>query len=248
MNRIISFLKKKRLSQILMTFLAGVLLIFSTACSTDKVLAKNPRPEVPDKAVTSPSEGGMNEFSDVDPRTPGINNVKARAKELRQNAEQNIIDQTSNVSENTKRILDKKGENASDFGKNLKSNTEEIKDKTQKSAEDLAKGTKQGAENIKSNTSDALKDVGKSAKQTADDVKQNVQENTPNPRGLSLNARQAADDIKENAKAASKDVSDSAKEVGRNTSNFVQDKLNQAAQGVQESFDKTSNALKDVVD
>jgi hypothetical protein len=79
----------------------------------------------------------MNEFSDVDPRTKQAGAAADKAAALKENAERNVIDQTSNVGENTRRILDKKGENAEDLGKNLRQSAENTKYKAQDTADNL---------------------------------------------------------------------------------------------------------------
>jgi hypothetical protein len=238
MNRLIAALKRIRLSQILMAFLAGVLLFVSTACSSDKVQAqtpnrrqevpagleavpgkRNPRPEVPEQAETNKfSKGGMNDFSDVDPRLD-TSGASQKAKALVDNAEKNVIDQTSNVGENTKRILDKKGENAEDFGKNLKESGEFTKSKAQGVAEDVTKGT----EDIKNATREATRD-------------------------LTRGANQAAENVKENTKAASRDVVDKAQQAGDNTSGLAQNKVNQALRGTQRTFYKAGDAAGEAAD
>lgn len=139
----------------------------------------NPRPEVPGGTMTSPSrdvinrfEGGsMNEFSDVDPRAKGAAAATAdRAAALKENAERNVIDQTSNVGENTRRILDKKGENVDEVGRNLKRSTEDAKNQAQSTADNLGNATKQGIENVKGNTRDAANDVTRGINRTAANV------------------------------------------------------------------------------
>jgi polyhydroxyalkanoate synthesis regulator phasin len=242
MNRLIAALKRIRLSQILMAFLAGVLLFVSTACSSDKVQAqtpnrrqevpagleavpgkRNPRPEVPEQAETNKfSKGGMNDFSDVDPRLD-TSGASQKAKALVDNAEKNVIDETSNVGETTKRILDKKGENVEDLGKNLKESGEFTKDKAQGVAEDVTKGTKQTTEDIKNATRDATRE-------------------------LTRGANQAAENVKENTKAASRDVADKAQQAGDKTSGFAQDKVNQALRGTQRTFYKAGDAAGEAAD
>jgi ElaB/YqjD/DUF883 family membrane-anchored ribosome-binding protein len=150
--------------------------------------AKNPRVEVPGGTATSPDssvrntfQGGptMNEFSDVDPRAEGLQEAAAKkAEALKENAERNVIDQTSTVGENTRRILDKKGENAEEIGRNVKRSAESAVDKAQGTAEDFSIGTKRGTENIKDNTFDATKGVNRSASGATDAVKDSVKDLT----------------------------------------------------------------------
>ncbi|WP_052672496.1 DUF6658 family protein [Aliterella atlantica] len=237
MSKIIAWVKKIKLSQIVMTFLFGVLLMVSTACNgsvqantpggasrqdvpagtqtTAKVKAdNNPRPEVPEEATTNRFEKGtMNEFSDLDPRAKNVDEVSRKAEALKQNAERNVIDQTGDVGENTKRILDKKGENAEDFGKNVQRNTENAKGKLQGTVEDLKRGTQKGTENIKDNTADATKGVNRAAERTAVNAKQAIRENTPDAKELKRDAKQAIDNTKSAGKSFLDRTGDAAKDA-----------------------------------
>jgi paraquat-inducible protein B len=190
---------------------------------------KNPRPEVPGGTATSPDrsvinrfQGGptMNEFSDVDPRARNLEKAAERkANALIENAERNIIDQTSDVGENTKRILGKKGENAEDFGENLSRNVQNIQEKVQGTAEDLAKGTKRGTENIKENASDAF-------------------------RGVDRNVNRAAEDVRDTAR----DLGKSAQRKAEDAADYAQSKANEAAQNTQRNLDRAGQAVRDAVD
>lgn len=270
MSKIFAWVKKIKLSQILMTFLAGALLVVSTACNSGSVQATtpgantrpevpsgvqpdkriklgedNPRPEVPEEATTNRFEKGtMNDFSDLDPRAKNVEQAANKAEALKENAERNVIDQTGNLGENTKRILDKKGENAEDFGKNVRENTESAKEKIQGTVEDLARGTKQGTENIKDNTYDATKGVSRAADRTTENAKQAIKENTPDTRELRRDSKQAID----NTKSAGKGLVDDTQTNVEKTGNFFQNKLNEAARGAKQNIDKAGNAAKDAID
>lgn len=269
MNKFVTALKRIRLSQFLIAFLAGVLLLVSTACGQgantgvqsgnrqDVPAGKlvdtgksNPRPEVPDDAVTNTFKPGtMNEFSDVDPRAKGVEGAANKAAALKENAERNVIDQTGDVGENTKRILDKKGENVEDLGKNVKQSTENATNKAAGATEDLVKGTKQAAQDVKDSTLNTTRNLTRSANQAAEDAKQTVKANTPNTRELTRSASRAAEDATENTKASGNNLIDSAQQAIQNTNEFVQSKLNQAAQGTQNAVDKTArNTLNKTVD
>jgi len=233
MNRIISWLKNTRATrQILTAFFAGVLLFINTACSPAE--AKDPKANVttqegrsfvPDAAIKNKYEGGMNEFSDEDPRTSKSTKTyeKVKTQALKENAERNVIDETGDIGENTKRILDKKGENAVDFGKNLQRSTDKAVDKAQDKTDDLVRGTKRGVENIKDNTKDAAKGVAKNAQDTLDDAKFNVKQ--------SVN-----------------DTADNLKSTGKGLVEKAQDKINDAGRSVQRNVDKAGNAIQDAVD
>jgi len=190
---------------------------------------KNPRPEIPGGTATSPDrgvvnkfEGGrstMNEFSDVDPRARDLEKAANRkANALIENAERNVIDQTSDVGENTKRILGKKGENAEDFGKNVSRNTESIQDKIKGAAEDLTRGTKRGTENIKDNTSDALQ-------------------------GADRNVSRVAEDAKDTAR----DLGKSAKRNAEDAADYAQGKANEAARNTQKGFYRAGEDARDAL-
>jgi len=181
MSKVIAWVKNIRPIKILTVLCMGVLLIVTQACGSvtagEPKAGDNSELSVPkgDK-VLNPYEGGMNNFSDTDPRSKKAKTeVKAKAQALKENAEQNVIDQTGDLGENTRRTLDKKGENAADFAKNLQNNAEGTKDKIGNSAEDFAKGVQRGVENIKDNTQDAAGDLTKSVLRAADDASTNVQ-------------------------------------------------------------------------
>ncbi len=158
MSKVIAWVKNIRPIKILTVLCMGVLLIVTQACGAvnagEPKAGANSEIAVPkgDK-VLNPYEGGMNNFSDTDPRSK---DVKAKAEALKQNAEQNLIDKTSSVN-------------------NLQQSAEDAKDKIGNSAEDFAKGVQRGVENIKDNTQDAAGDLAKNAQRAADDAKTNVQ-------------------------------------------------------------------------
>ena len=266
MNKIINWVKKVKLSQIILTFLAGALLIFNTACNSAQATApsnrpnvpsgvqpdkgltsgKNPRPEVPNEATTNRfQKGTMNDFSDLDPRAEKAESaIKDKAAALKANAERNVIDQTGSLTDNTKRILDKKGENAEDFGKNLRDNAEGAKDKIQGTAEDLVRGTKRGSENVKDNTFDVTKGVNRAA----ENAKETIKENTPDVRNLARDAKRNIDNTADNAKLSGKNLVDDTQNNVEKTGNFLQNKLNKASRNTKLNLDKAGDAVKDAVD
>lgn len=176
MNKLFTWLKKIRLAQVLTVFLAGVLLIVSTACNgaaNARSDANTLREEVPGSAVTNQREGGMNNYSDIDPRMDA-SKVGAKSKALIDKTERNVIDQTDDLGTNTKRILDKKGENLEQFGQNAKEDAagfgdkaqnvvdsaagraKEASRKTQQAAEQAVDTAKTKADRAASNTKGAL--------------------------------------------------------------------------------------------
>lgn len=184
MKKVIALLKNIRPIKLLTVVAAGMILFFTQACSS--VAATTPRQTVGEQSappnsetyvpkgsnVLSPNEGGMNNFSDVDPRTNKAK-VKAQAEALKQNAEQNIQNSSSNPAENIRRVVEDTGE----VGSNLQEGVENIKQKAQGTAEDLVQGTKQGIENIKANTSDAAEGAVNNVQRSAEDAGNSVSTN-----------------------------------------------------------------------
>jgi gas vesicle protein len=166
MKKIIAFFTNIRLVKILTVFLAGILLLVSTACNNDSSLqAKAPdyhspdlyQPKVYDRNPKN-SQGGMNNFSDVDPRTD-TRDIDIKAKQLTKNAERNVIDMTDDLSTNTQRTLDKKGENLEQFGKDIKQGTRQVGENIKENVRDIGEGTKRGISNLKENARTAPEDL-----------------------------------------------------------------------------------------
>lgn len=249
MNRVIAALKKIRLGQILMAFLAGVLLFVSTACSNAGNDAgvqatnrrqdvpsglqpnpavpgkENPRPEVPEDAGTSRFKGGsMNEFSDIDPRAGQDEAAAAdKAKALIENAERNVIDETGNVGETTKRILDKKGENVKDTGRNLRGSAAGASEQAQGTARNLRQSTREATENVGQSTRETTRDLTKSASRATEDIKDTTQDTA---RGVTKGASRATENAQENTKAAGQNVIEKAQQAIDNAGDFLQGKTN----------------------
>lgn len=222
MNRLISAFKRTNLFRVVTVFLAGVLVFFTTACSGGaqaKAIDKNPRPEVPGGAVTSPYEGGMNSFSDVDPRADD-SGASAKAKGLIDNAEAN---------------LEKRADSPEKYVSNYKSGTpiqervenlvKNVTEPTKESAEDLAKGTQRGVRNVKENTQNAANEAPK----TFDQAKRNAgntAEDTAN----------AADKIKDTFQGAVQGITGNAKNTVDKASTSLKTGAQQAVENSKQAF------------
>lgn len=209
MKQLISFVQNIRIVRVFTVFFASVFLFFTTACSPSsslqaKTLDTKAYPEqyVPENAVTNPREGGMNQFSDVDPRSE-TSGADSKANYLIENAERNLSNRTGNPAEAIKRVAKDAPDSPQEAGYSIQRKAENLGDKVKSSAEDFAKGTQRGVENIKDNTQDAASDVKSSAKQAASNVKENVQD-------AAYKAKRAADDVSSYAK-------DKSREAVRNT-------------------------------
>lgn len=165
MKKVINWLKSIRVDRILTVFLAGVLLLVSTACGSTKVLAKTSdevRQEVPSRATTNTYKGGMNNYEDVDARRD-TSEAKAKAKGLIENAQQNIdeksVDSREQYVENY-RTGTPLGERVRRIGEDIGESAEEV-------AEGASKGVQKGVQNIKENAQQAPDYVKKAGKETA---------------------------------------------------------------------------------
>ncbi|GBE93413.1 DUF6658 family protein [Nostoc cycadae] len=186
MKKVIDWVKNIRPLKVLSVFLAGMFLILTQACNRPTIAGQPPQPgaesgyaqpgaesaytkrQDPTKQYNlNTPEGGMNNFSDVDPRAKNFEkSAKNRAEDLSRNAERNI---------------DQKGiENPQDYARNYRQGTpfpervknlgEDIGSSAQETAEGVAKGAKRGVENLKDNTSNAAQDLGKNARRAGEDA------------------------------------------------------------------------------
>ena len=155
MNKIFSTLRKIQIKQIFTACVLGMLLFVTQACSS-----------VDAKAPDSTYEGGMNTYSDVDPRSKDVEAAaKIKAKGLKDNAEVNVLDQSDSLIGNTRRSLDKKAENldTSDAVDSLTNKVgdvaEDAKLSTQRAARDAKLSTKRAAEDASNAVERTLRDA-----------------------------------------------------------------------------------------
>lgn len=222
MNKAISFLKSIHLRQILTVFLAGVLVLFTTACN-GAAQAKSPQgTSAPDGGPnpvgqTQPYQGGMNNFSDTAPGQ-AMKGTAEKTKSLIDRAEKDIntkgVDSVEQyvdnyrggapIQERTKNILD----SAKEAGGNVKEDTKGVGDKLNKTSDRAADKTKEagdrvqrGASNAKENTKQAGKGALDSAKNAVDTLKSKAND-------VAEDGSRALDDAGRSAKRAAKDAID----------------------------------------
>ena len=194
MKRLTAFLKKIRAVQILTVFLAGILVLVSTACSrpdvtagqTDVIVGKGGDPrvgktadqvreEVPSGAVTSEFKGGMNDYSDVDPRNEKLTTQEAKAQLLKEQAQHRIDTKSSNnVGENVRRVADDAPDKLTKVGEKVKDDARTAQSK----AENFGDKTKQGFSNLKENTREGLKGAKDIVKEATQGARERVSEGT----------------------------------------------------------------------
>lgn len=192
MNKVIDWLKSIRLDRILTIFLVGVLVFVSTACSggASAKTADEIREEVPGSALTSPYKGGMNDYSDVDPRA-NTAEAKAKAKALVDNAQKNIdeksVDSTDQYVENYR--------SGTPLGERVKRIGENVTDSATQVTRDASKGTQENLRNAKA--TDTGEDIGDKIQQAAQDasdaVKSTVNKGVSNTKRTLNNAADAID-------------------------------------------------------
>ncbi|MFW9258691.1 hypothetical protein A4S05_07490 [Nostoc sp. KVJ20] len=181
MKKAMNWLKNIRPLKILTVFLAGMFLFMAQACGAPGVATQPPQPgaQAPnierydatkDYPLSSPA-GGMNNFSDVDPRARDEKAANDRAEALVKNAQRNIeqkgIDSREQYSRNFQQGTPV-GERVKNLGEDIGSSAEELR-------EGVVKGTQRGFENLKGNTQNAAQDLTKNVQRGAEDAGKNVQ-------------------------------------------------------------------------
>ena len=123
-----------------------------------------------DVKTIEPREGGMNNYSDIDPRVD-TSEAKAKADRLI-NKTEDLVKKDTNSFKEVGKELDKKGvkERVEDFSKDLGNAVKE-------NTKDFAKGTERGFENVKKNTKNFADDVGDAVDDRAQDLPNKANKN-----------------------------------------------------------------------
>lgn len=177
MQRVINWFKNVRPLKVLSVFLAGMFLILTQACSGATVAGQPPQQPGAESAYLKRNdptkdyplntpEGGMNNFSDTDPRAKNFEKAaQNRADDLSRNSERNInqkgIDSPEQYGRNYRQ--------GTPLGERVKNLGEDIGSSAQETAEGVAKGAKRGVENLKDNTGNAAQNLGRNAQRTIED-------------------------------------------------------------------------------
>jgi flagellar biosynthesis/type III secretory pathway protein FliH len=195
MKRVITSLQNLRPLRILTVFLAASFLFLVQACNRPTIAGQPPQPAGQPPNVQrydptkdyplSPYEGGINNFSDVDPRANKSEKAaKERADELIENAQRNVeskgIDSTEQYVRNYR--------SGTPFGERVKNLGEDVGSSAEELREGVTKGTQRGVENLQENVGNAAKgltknvqrgteDIGKNLQRTAEDAGQAVRRN-----------------------------------------------------------------------
>ncbi|MEH2167365.1 MAG: hypothetical protein V7K41_11945 [Nostoc sp.] len=180
MKKAMNWLKNIRPLKVLTVFLAGIFLFLTQACGAPGIATQPPQPgaqapnierydSTKDYPLNSPT-GGMNNFSDVDPRATDEKAANDRADALAKNAQKNIDQKGVNSPGEYIRNF-KEGTPLGQRGKNL---GDDIGSSVNELREGVVKGTQRGIENIKGNTQNAAEDVTTNVQRGAEDAGKNV--------------------------------------------------------------------------
>jgi len=177
----------RRFGKAVLSLLAVVLLFTSTACNNGEMKAKvdptrveNPQPGQLTELYKpiAPAEGGMNNYSDIDPRR---NTTEAKAKADR------LIEKTEDLQKGDTNPFKQLGKKLDDKGipERVGEGAEQVNRSAKETAEDVAKGTKKGYQNLKENTKSfaddvksAADDLGDKARDKASDLKNDIRKAT----------------------------------------------------------------------
>jgi hypothetical protein len=156
MNNTFPWLKRNQLVRVLVVFLAGVSMLLSTACSsgpnTPKVSGEGSytgnAPQMEIYKRVQPNEGGMNEYSNVDPRTD-TSRAEAKAKGLVDNAERNV-----------RRGFDDVREAPEVLGNYVKEGSRNLGEQARQTTGELQQGAREGSRNLRRNAAEAREGAG----------------------------------------------------------------------------------------
>ena len=153
----------KSLYRAVLSLLAIALLITTTACNGSEVAAKKNLENPPPGKITSlykpitPEVGGMNNYSDVDPR---VDTSKADAKADRLiNKAKGLERKDTNPLQQIKQEFDRKG-----IKQRVGDTADSVRESAEETADGISKGTRKGIANVKENAKSFKDDVESAAK------------------------------------------------------------------------------------
>lgn len=187
MKKAMNWLKSIRPLKVLTVFFAGMFLFLTQACGDPGIATQPPQPDAQspyskrydptkDYPLSSPA-GGMNNFSDVDPRAKlDEKAANDRSDAMVKNAEKRIdqkgVDSLEQYGRNYKQGTPL-GERVKNLGEDIGSSAEEVR-------KGVVKGTQRGVENLKGNTQNAAEDVTTNVQRGTEDVGKNIQRTAEN--------------------------------------------------------------------
>jgi hypothetical protein len=153
----------KSLYKTVLSLLAIALLVTTTACNGSEVAAKTNLDNPPAGKITelykpiTPEVGGMNNYSDIDPRVD-TSKVDAKAERLIKQAK-SLERKDTNPLQQIKKDLDRKG-----IQERVGDTADSVRESAEETADGISKGTRKGLANVKENANSFKDDVVSAAK------------------------------------------------------------------------------------
>lgn len=166
MKTFISAIKAMQLKRVVMVVLAGVLVLFSTACSRPDTIAgkvagsKNLTP-----GQSQSYKGGMNNFNDDDSsrlNRDAATNAKALKDKVQGRLDKNGINSADDLVDNVRSAEPTK--QAKRFGQDVRNQAEDVKDNLETFGDRGAKNLKRNTDKAFDTASDAAKDAKNAVK------------------------------------------------------------------------------------
>lgn len=171
-SQVFTSLKPIRFARVAIAMVAGFVLMLGTACSPNSPSVSGTgsyqqgrKPQTELYQTNQPKEGGMNQYSDTDPRqnTSGLDEkVRSRVKAAERNLDK--VQTPGDLAEEAREAKPLR-RGAEDISKRVENTVEDLKD-------DISDGTQRGIKNLKRNTEQAKRDVGNAL----DDAGQNAKD------------------------------------------------------------------------
>jgi hypothetical protein len=182
-STLLSF-KLKLLYKAVLSFLAIALLVTTTACNGSEVASKTNLDNPPPGKITelykpiTPEVGGMNSYSDIDPRVD-TSKVDAKADQLIKQAK-DLERKDTNPLQQIKKDFDRKG-----IQERVGDTADSVRESAEETAEGISKGTRKGFANVKENAKSFKDDVESAAGDLGDKVRDKSDEVQDNMRKAS---------------------------------------------------------------
>ncbi|WP_310421990.1 hypothetical protein [Chamaesiphon sp. VAR_48_metabat_135_sub] len=147
----------------MLSFLAIALLVTTTACNGSEVVSKTNLDNPPPGKITelykpiTPEVGGMNNYSDVDPR---VDTSKVDGKVDRSIKQaKDLARKDTNPLQQVKKDFDNKG-----IQERVEDAADSVRQSAQETADGISKGTRKGFANVKENANSFKDDVESAVK------------------------------------------------------------------------------------
>jgi ABC-type transporter Mla subunit MlaD len=237
----ISNLKPIRLGRVAVVIAASFILMLGTACNPSSPslsgtgsYQEGRQPQTELYRPIQPSEGGMNQYSDTDPRynTKGLKSeIKARVDQADRNIQK--VDNPEEFAEDYRK--------GTPLGERVRNITDSIGGAAKGTSEDFAEGTQRGVRNLKQNVNKAAQ----GAQETVDEARSNAADLG---KDTSRTAQRTTDQLKGNLDNARRDVQQNVKGLKRDMSYNAERGTGQVGSSVDVSEDKQATPRLDAGD